>query len=101
MDSRVPELKRRGTAFHEAGHAVAALAFGWKFTEVTIVPVVAEGVPRSRRGGGPKTFCAAVHATAPTKSAVAPYLDQVCLVQNGGSRGYATMSRRPRKSGNS
>ena len=86
MDSRPPELKRRGTAFHEAGHAVAALAFSWKFTEVTIVPVVAEGVPRSRRGGGPKTFCAAVHAAAPAKFAVVPNLDQVLSVQNGGSR---------------
>ena len=29
---------RQRTAFHEAGHAVFAYAFGWKFKQITIVP---------------------------------------------------------------
>ena len=37
-DDRSPEMKRRGTAYHEAGHAVAALDAEFRFRAVSLRP---------------------------------------------------------------
>jgi hypothetical protein len=36
VDNRPPELERRGTAYHEAGHAVAALDANFRFPAVSM-----------------------------------------------------------------
>jgi len=46
VHDRPPERTIRGTAFHEAGHAVAALASGFEFPDVSIEPTVVDGVER-------------------------------------------------------
>jgi len=35
-DDRSPEMKRRGTAYHEAGHAVAALDAEFRFQALSM-----------------------------------------------------------------
>jgi hypothetical protein len=40
METREPELFRRHTAYHEAGHVIADLVSGYRFTFVTIRPDV-------------------------------------------------------------
>jgi len=40
METREPELFRRHTAYHQAGHVIADLIYGYRFTYVTIRPDV-------------------------------------------------------------
>jgi len=42
MDPREPEAFRKHTAYHEAGHVIADLLFGYRFTFVTIRPEESE-----------------------------------------------------------